>query len=237
MGSGRFPRRQWALVLAAIEGDLAQVVARSPDRRRRSLLRAGCRRGRRGSRRRWRRRGRCDAGSRLDAETSGWPPACSRRGAGRLVAVDNEQYRLSQCSLGNRPDGAEDFRAVHGRLGSSVEYRQLDAFEPTGSTGISTSSTAWAFCTASRIRSGCSACCAREQRALLETYGIHADDRDGPTIRVPEPGEIYARDDFVYGASRTPASAPGAARGLPTGRGARPGRGRRPPRIGYRLIA
>jgi tRNA (mo5U34)-methyltransferase len=53
-----------------------------------------------------------------------------RRGAGRVVAVDNEQYRLwVSARWGIEPDGVEGFRAVHGLLGSSVEYRQLDAFE------------------------------------------------------------------------------------------------------------
>ncbi|MGH2874367.1 MAG: hypothetical protein ACRDL5_18155, partial [Solirubrobacteraceae bacterium] len=33
---------------------------------------------------------------------------------------------------------------------------------------------------------------------LVETYGVGAEDRDGPAIRVSEPGEVYARDDFVY---------------------------------------
>ena len=33
---------------------------------------------------------------------------------------------------------------------------------------------------------------------LLETYGVGTDDRNGPAIRVSEPREVYARDDFVY---------------------------------------
>ena len=33
---------------------------------------------------------------------------------------------------------------------------------------------------------------------LVETYGVAPEDRNGPTIRVSEPGEVYARDDFVY---------------------------------------
>jgi len=33
---------------------------------------------------------------------------------------------------------------------------------------------------------------------LLETYGVGPEDRRGPAIRVSEPGEVYARDDFVY---------------------------------------
>ena len=33
---------------------------------------------------------------------------------------------------------------------------------------------------------------------LVETYGVGAEDRNGPAIRVFEPGEVYARDGFVY---------------------------------------
>jgi hypothetical protein len=40
---------------------------------------------------------------------------------------------------------------------------------------------------------------------LLETYGIGAEDRNGPAMRVFEPGEVYARDEFVYWGSGTPA--------------------------------
>jgi len=33
---------------------------------------------------------------------------------------------------------------------------------------------------------------------LVETYGVGPEDRNGPAIRVFEPGEVYARDEFVY---------------------------------------
>ena len=33
---------------------------------------------------------------------------------------------------------------------------------------------------------------------LVETYGVGPEDRNGPAIRVSEPGEVYARDEFVY---------------------------------------
>ena len=33
---------------------------------------------------------------------------------------------------------------------------------------------------------------------LIETYGVGPEDRNGPAIRVSEPGEVYARDEFVY---------------------------------------
>ena len=33
---------------------------------------------------------------------------------------------------------------------------------------------------------------------MLETYGVGPKDQNGPAIRVSEPGEVYARDEFVY---------------------------------------
>ena len=33
---------------------------------------------------------------------------------------------------------------------------------------------------------------------LVETYGLGPDERDGPAIRVSEPGEVYEHDEFVY---------------------------------------
>jgi SAM-dependent methyltransferase len=56
-----------------------------------------------------------------------------RRGAERVVAVDNEQYRLWVASRwGVELEGAEGFRAVHRLLGSAVEYRRMDAFSLEG---------------------------------------------------------------------------------------------------------
>jgi tRNA (mo5U34)-methyltransferase len=33
---------------------------------------------------------------------------------------------------------------------------------------------------------------------LVETYGVRPADRDEGAIRVSAPGEVYARDEFVY---------------------------------------
>jgi len=52
------------------------------------------------------------------------------RGADRVVAVDNEQYRLWVASRwGVELQGGEGFRAIHRLLGSAAEYRRMDAFE------------------------------------------------------------------------------------------------------------
>jgi tRNA (mo5U34)-methyltransferase len=126
-----------------------------------------------------------------------------RRGAERVVAVDNEQYRLWVASRwGVELEGAEGFRAIHRLLGSGVEYRRMDAFalnqleerfdlvycfgilhrveNPLGLLRVLRGRT---------VRGG---------TVLLETYGVGPEDRNGPAIRVSEPGEVYARDEFVY---------------------------------------
>ena len=125
------------------------------------------------------------------------------RGADRIVAVDNEQYRLWVASRwGVKLEGGEGFRAIHRLLGSAVDYRRMDAFEldrlderfdlvfccgilhrvenPLGLLRV----------LRGRTTTGGS--------VLVETYGVRPEDRDGPAIRVAEPGEVYARDEFVY---------------------------------------
>ncbi len=55
------------------------------------------------------------------------------RGPERVVAVDNEQYRLWVAARWDvELQGAEGFRAVHHLLGSAVEYRRMDAFALDG---------------------------------------------------------------------------------------------------------
>jgi tRNA (mo5U34)-methyltransferase len=125
------------------------------------------------------------------------------RGAERVVAVDNEQYRLWVASRwGVELQGGEGFRVIHRLLGSAVEYRRMDAFELEGlderfdlvlccgilhrvenPLGLL------------RVLRGCTA---SGGSVLVETYGVRPEDRDGPAIRVSQPGEVYARDEFVY---------------------------------------
>ena len=33
---------------------------------------------------------------------------------------------------------------------------------------------------------------------IVETYGVETELMDGAAVRVIEPGEVYARDEFVY---------------------------------------
>jgi tRNA (mo5U34)-methyltransferase len=125
------------------------------------------------------------------------------RGAARVVAVDNEQYRLWVASQwGVELQGGDGFRAIHRLLGSAVEYRRMDAFELDGLDERFD----LVYCCGIlhrvenplgllRVLRGRTA---RGGSVLVETYGVRPEDRDAPAIRIAAPGEVYARDDFVY---------------------------------------
>ncbi len=126
------------------------------------------------------------------------------RGARRVVAVDNEQYRMWVRSRWDvELEGGEGFTAIRELLHSKVEYRRLNAFDldqleetfdfilcfgilhrvdnPMGLLKV--------------LRRRLSA----EGRVLLETYGSPDRTLDAPVaIHAYEPGEVYPRDDFVY---------------------------------------
>jgi tRNA (mo5U34)-methyltransferase len=125
------------------------------------------------------------------------------RGADRVVAVDNQQYRLWVASRwGVELQGGEGFRAIHRLLGSAVEYRRMDAFELDGLDERFD----LVYCCGILHRVENPLGLLRVLRArtasggtvVVETYGVRPEDRDGPAIRVAEPGEVYARDEFVY---------------------------------------
>lgn len=126
-----------------------------------------------------------------------------RRGAERVVAVDNEQYRLWVASRwGIELEGGEGFRAVHRLLGSAVEYRRMDAFELDRLE--ERFDLVYCFGILHRVENPLGLLRVLRGRTvdggtvLVETYGVAPEDRNGPAIRVSEPGEVYARDDFVY---------------------------------------
>jgi SAM-dependent methyltransferase len=123
-------------------------------------------------------------------------------GSYAFLAIDNEQYRLwVRARWGVDLAGGEGFQTIHRLLGSTVEYRRLDAFElhrlderfdfiycfgilhrvdsPLGLVRL----------LRDRLAPG--------GRVLVETYGSVAP-QDGPVIRVCEPGEVYTGDDHVY---------------------------------------
>jgi tRNA (mo5U34)-methyltransferase len=126
------------------------------------------------------------------------------RGARRVVAVDNEQYRdWVRSRWGIELEGGQGFRTIADVLGSSVEYRRLDAFDldalreqfdlvlcfgilhrvanPLGLLQV----------LYRRLADG--------GRVLVETYGVSEARLEGQAaIHVHEPGEVYARDEFVY---------------------------------------
>jgi tRNA (mo5U34)-methyltransferase len=126
------------------------------------------------------------------------------RGATRVVAIDNEQYRdWVRARWGAELLGGEGFRAIAALLNSRVSYRRLDAFDldllgerfdlilcfgilhrvehPLGLLKA----------IRRRVRDG--------GEALVETYGVARAELEGEAaIHVCEPGEVYAGDDFVY---------------------------------------
>jgi tRNA (mo5U34)-methyltransferase len=125
------------------------------------------------------------------------------RGADRVLAVDNEQYRLWVASRwGIRLEGGAGFRAIHRLIDSKVEYRRMDAFALDGLDERFD----FVYCCGilhrvdnplgllrvlhGRTISGGS--------VLIETYGVGPEHADGASIRVSGPGEVYEGDEFVY---------------------------------------
>ncbi|MGH2884317.1 MAG: class I SAM-dependent methyltransferase [Solirubrobacteraceae bacterium] len=126
-----------------------------------------------------------------------------RRGAEKVVAIDNEQYRLWVASRwGVDLQGGEGFRAVHGLLGSAVEYRRMDAFALD--TLEERFDVVYCFGILHRVENPLGLLRVLRGRTvsggmvLVETYGVGPEVRNDPAIRVSEPGEVYARDEFVY---------------------------------------
>ena len=125
------------------------------------------------------------------------------RGAGRVVAADNEQYRLWVASRWDvELEGGEGFGAIHRLLDSAVEYRRMDAFELDQLD--ERFDLVYCFGILHRVENPLGLLRVLRGRTasggsvLLETYGVRREDRGGAAIHVSEPGEVYARDEFVY---------------------------------------
>lgn len=123
-------------------------------------------------------------------------------GARRVVAVDNEQYTdWVNARFGVTLEGGAGFRAIANLTGSQVEYRRMDAldireldelFDITLCFGILhrvTDPVAMLQALADRL--------SPSGEILLEAYGSRLNP-DAPALEVHEPGDVYARDDFVY---------------------------------------
>ncbi len=125
------------------------------------------------------------------------------RGAERVVAVDNEQYREWVSSRwGVELQGGEGFAAIRELLGSDVDYQRIDAFD-LDELG-DTFDFILCFGILHRVENPLGLLkvirrrLAAGGRVLLETHGAADRGFDSPAVYIPAPGEVYARDDFVY---------------------------------------
>jgi tRNA (mo5U34)-methyltransferase len=126
------------------------------------------------------------------------------RGAQRVVAVDNEQYRAwVSARWGRELAGGEGFREIQKLLRSKVEYRRLDAFELDQLA--ERFDLIFCFGILHRVENPLGLLkvlrrrLAERGRVLLETYGVEDGGLDPfAAVHVCERGEVYSRDDFVY---------------------------------------
>lgn len=118
------------------------------------------------------------------------------------------RWTTSSTGCGSLPAGALSWRAGRASepfIDCSARRLSIDRWTRSRSTGSRNASTSCAA----------SACCTGVENSLgllrvlrgrtvdggtvlVETYGVGPEDRNGPAIRVSEPGEVYARDEFVY---------------------------------------
>ena len=126
------------------------------------------------------------------------------RGARRVVAIDNEQYRAwVRSRWGVELEGGEGFDAIRQQLGSRAEYRRLDAFEMERLE--ERFDFVFCFGILHRVENplgllrAMRACLNEGGRVLLETYGVTEPElKESSAIRVYGRGEVYAGDDYVF---------------------------------------
>jgi tRNA (mo5U34)-methyltransferase len=124
------------------------------------------------------------------------------RGARRVVAVDNEQYvDWVRARFGVTLPGGVGFRAIARLIASRVEYRRMDALD-VHELG-ERFDVAFCFGILHRVTDPIALLQALADvltpggEIVLETYGSRLP-ADAPAIEVHQPGDVYARDDFVY---------------------------------------
>jgi tRNA (mo5U34)-methyltransferase len=126
------------------------------------------------------------------------------RGASRVLAIDNEQYKhWVKDRWGIELEGREAFDAVGDLLDSKVEYRKMDALEVAGLDERFD----FIFCYGilHRVQDPFGLLKVLIERLsdrgqlLIETAGI-LDDAGAAegAIHVPHPGHMYARDNYVF---------------------------------------
>jgi tRNA (mo5U34)-methyltransferase len=127
-----------------------------------------------------------------------------KRGATRVLAIDNEQYvHWVRDRWAIELAGGEGFRAIHSALGSGVEYRCMDALEIADAD--ERFDFIFCFGILHRVENPLGLLRAlarvlrRGGRILIETYGIldHERGEDG-AMRAPDPGDVYTNDHFVH---------------------------------------
>ena len=122
-----------------------------------------------------------------------------RRGAARVVAVDNEQYvAWVKARWGIELQGGEGFRAIAELLGSRVQYVRGDPLAVMDSA--ERFDVILCFGILHRVENplgllrGVAGLLAPGGRMLVETLGVAGDGR----IELYEPGEVNRGDDYIY---------------------------------------
>jgi tRNA (mo5U34)-methyltransferase len=132
-----------------------------------------------------------------------YPFLAEARGARRVVAVDNEQYvDWVRDRWGVELSGGEGFQAISELLGSSVEYRKLDAFDldrlDERFDFIFCAGILHRVAAPRRLLEVLRRRLAGGGRVLLETHGVFPSADDGDPIHRYGPGEVYPDDRYVY---------------------------------------
>jgi tRNA (mo5U34)-methyltransferase len=125
-----------------------------------------------------------------------------RRGAERVLAVDNEQYvHWAKARWGRHLKGGEGFRAIAQLLRSRVEYRVQDALE-LDQLG-ERFDLAFCFGILHRVENPLGllrtlrGTLDTRGRVLVETHGCD-EEHTSPSLHVFRHGDVNARDDFIY---------------------------------------